>query len=76
MFTVTVLTLSVIVLMLLVTSWRVAVVLLFQADSSSDLQSGSHVESVLLLQLTSDLVPLRFQLSQSSSDKLLLQEGT
>lgn len=76
MFTVTVLTLSVIVLMLLVTSWRVAVVLLFQADSSSDLQSGSHVESVLLLQLTSDLVPLCFQLSQSSSDKLLLQEST
>ena len=75
-FTVTVVVLSVIVivLMMLFMSRLVAVVLVFKAEGQCGLVPGCHVQPVLFLQLPSGLVPLRLQLSQSSSDKLLLWE--
>lgn len=71
-FTVTVLVLSVIMLVMMVLNWFVAVVLVFKAEGQSSLLPGCHVESVLLLKLPFDLIPLCLQLSQSSTDKLLL----
>lgn len=51
----------------------VAVALVLKAEGQRGLVPGCHVEPVLFLQLPSGLIPLRLQLSQSSSDKLLLQ---
>lgn len=80
--TVTMLALSVIVLvivfvlvMVIVNSF-VAVVLVLKAEGHSGLVPGCQVEPVLFLQLPSGLVPLRLQLSQSSTDKLLLRGNT
>lgn len=73
-FTVTVVVLRVIVIVMLFMSRLVAVVLVFKAEGQSGLVPGCHVQPVLFLQLPSDLVPLCLQLSQSSSDKLLLWE--
>lgn len=73
------LALSVIVLvmlMMVVMNRFVAVVLLLKAEGHSGLVPGCHVEPVLFLELPSGLVPLGLQLSQSSSDKLLLQAGS
>lgn len=74
--TVTVLAVSVIVLVMMVVIGFVAVLLLFQAESHGDLVPGRQVEPVLLLQLPPGLVPLCLQLSQGSTDKLLLLEDT
>lgn len=71
-FTVTMLALSVIVLVMMVVIKFVAVVLVLKAECHSSLVPGCHVEPMLLLQLPPGLVPLHFQLSQSSTDKLLL----
>lgn len=74
--TVTVMALSVIVLVMMVVIRFVAVLLLFQAEGHGDLVPGRQVEPVLLLQLPPGLVSLCLQLSQGSTDKLLLLEDT
>lgn len=74
-FTVTMLALSVIVLVMMVVDRFVAVVLVLQAEGHSGLVPRCHVKPVLLLKLPSSLVPLQLQLSQSSTDKVLLPGG-
>lgn len=67
--TVSVVVVSVIVLVVI---GFVALVLLLESDGHSSLLPGCHVKPAFFLQLSSGLVPLRFHLSQSSSNKLLL----
>lgn len=80
-FTVTMLALTVIMIMIalvivlvmmVVVNRMVAVVIGLKAECHSSLVPGCHVEPVLLLQLSPGLVPLSLQMSQSSTDKLLL----
>lgn len=61
-----------VVVMVVVLQAVAVVVLLLQAEGHSGLVAGGHMQPVLLLQLPPGLVPLCLQLSQSSSDKLLL----
>lgn len=67
--TVSVVVVSVIVLVVIS---FVALVLLLKSEGHSSLVPGCHVKPAFFLQLSLGLVPLRFHLSQSSSNKLLL----
>lgn len=67
--TVTVLVVSVI---MVVVRSVVTVVLLLETEGHGGLVPGCYVEPALLLQSPSGLVSLSFQLSQRSSDELLL----
>lgn len=74
-FTVTVLALSVIVVVIVVVVINrcLAVVLLLKTKGHSSVVPGCYVKPALLFQLSSNLVPLFLQLSQSSTNKILLQ---
>lgn len=73
-FTVTVLTVTVTVLVVI--NRCLAVALLLQTWGDAGLVPGCYVKPALLLQLPSGLVPLCLQLSQSSTNKILLQGNT
>lgn len=69
--TVTVLTVTVTVIVVI--NRCLAVALLLQTEGHAGLVPGCYVKPALFLQLPSSLVPLCLQLSQSSTNKILLQ---